>query len=59
MEIYTIGGFSEVGRNMTLVDLGEDAFIFDLGIFLPAIVELQEQETIKQEYTEKKLRNIG
>jgi len=59
MEIYTVGGFSEVGRNMTVVDLGEDAFIFDLGIFLPAIVELQEQETLKQEYTEKKLRNIG
>jgi ribonuclease J len=59
MEIYTIGGFSEVGRNMTLVDLGEDAFIFDLGIFLPAIVELQEQETLKKDYTEKKLRSIG
>ncbi len=45
MEIFTIGGFDEVGKNMTVVRTGEDAFIFDAGVFLPAIVELQEQET--------------
>ena len=59
MEIYTIGGFDEVGRNMTVVKTGEDAFIFDMGVFLPAIVELQEQETQQQKYSEKKLRSIG
>ena len=60
MEIYTIGGFDEVGKNMTAVRVGEDAFIFDLGVFLPAIVELQEQEENKhQVYSEKKLRSIG
>jgi len=42
MEIYTIGGYNEVGKNMTVVDLGEDAFIFDCGLFLPPIVELEE-----------------
>ncbi len=60
MEIYTIGGFDEVGKNMTAVKVGEDVFIFDLGVFLPAIVELQEQEENKQQaYSEKKLRGIG
>ncbi|MCL5018167.1 MAG: RNase J family beta-CASP ribonuclease [Candidatus Pacearchaeota archaeon] len=59
MEIFTIGGFDEVGRNMTAVRTGEDVFIFDAGVFLPAIVELQEQETEQQAYTEKKLRSIG
>ncbi len=60
MEIYTIGGFDEVGKNMTAVRTGEDVFIFDLGVFLPAIVELQEQETEQKEvYSEKKLRSIG
>lgn len=59
MEIFTIGGFNEVGKNMTVVRTGEDAFIFDAGVFLPAIVELQEQETEQQAYTEKKLRSIG
>jgi len=59
MEIYTIGGFDEVGKNMTVVKSGEDVFIFDLGVFLPAIVELQEQEAQKETYSEKKLRSTG
>jgi len=58
MEIYTIGGFDEVGKNMTCVKVGDDAFIFDAGFYLPAIVELQEQETQKEAYSEKKLRSI-
>jgi ribonuclease J len=60
MEIYTVGGFNEVGKNMTVVKTGEDVFIFDMGVFLPAIVELQEQEENKQQvYSEKRLRGIG
>ena len=56
MEIYTIGGFNEVGKNMTVVDLGEDAFVFDCGLFLPPIVELEERE---RAYDEKTLRIIN
>jgi ribonuclease J len=60
MEIYTVGGFNEVGKNMTVVDLGEDTFIFDMGVFLPAIVSLQERESSQQQvYSEKKLRSNG
>ncbi len=58
MEIHTIGGYNEVGKNMTVVDLGDDAFMFDAGFFMPAIVELQEQEE-KMKLSEKKLREIG
>jgi len=56
MKIYTVGGYSEVGKNMTVVEIGEDAFIFDIGFFLPPIVELEEHEKV---YTEKRLKNIG
>lgn len=56
MKIYTVGGFSEVGKNMTCVEVGEDAFIFDEGFFLPAIVSMEEREKV---LTEKKLRSIG
>ncbi len=55
IKIYTVGGFSEVGKNMTAVDLGEDAVLFDCGLFLPPIVEMENQE---KEWTEKKLRMI-
>ena len=58
MKIYTIGGFNEVGKNMTVVDTGEDAFIFDCGFYLPPIVELEEKERAKG-YNEKMLRTIG
>lgn len=58
MEVCTIGGFEEVGKNMTAVKIGEDVIIFDAGIYLPAVIELQEQEA-QQNYSEKKLRHIG
>ena len=59
MEIITLGGFNEVGKNMTAVKVGDDAVIFDAGIFLPAVIELQEEEEQQQAYSEKKLRSIG
>ncbi|MEK6848849.1 MAG: RNase J family beta-CASP ribonuclease, partial [Nanoarchaeota archaeon] len=57
MNIYTIGGFSEVGKNMTVVETGDDVFIFDIGLYLPPIVALEEQER-QEVYTEKKLRKL-
>ena len=56
MRIFSIGGFNEVGKNMTAIDLGDDVFIFDCGLFLPPIVELEEAD---KAYNEKKLRQIG
>lgn len=56
MEICTIGGYEEVGKNMTAVKVGEDVIIFDAGIFLPPLVELQEQEA-QINYSEDMLRN--
>ncbi len=58
MKIHTVGGFSEVGKNMTVLELEDDAFIFDEGFFLPAIVEMDEKEKNEFTYTEKKLRSI-
>ncbi|MDP2946819.1 MAG: RNase J family beta-CASP ribonuclease [Nanoarchaeota archaeon] len=55
VNIYTVGGYSEVGKNMTVIELEDDAFIFDEGFYLPAIVSIQEREKI---ITEKKLRSI-
>jgi len=57
MEIFTIGGYSEVGKNMTAVKTGDDVFLFDAGFYMPAIVEMQEDE--KRDYSEKRLRNKG
>src|SRR3989338_10962439 len=56
MKIHTVGGYSEVGKNMTVLDLGDDVIIFDCGLFMPAIVGVTEQERIP---TEKGMRNLG
>ncbi|MEA3248322.1 MAG: MBL fold metallo-hydrolase RNA specificity domain-containing protein [Nanoarchaeota archaeon] len=55
VKIYTVGGFSEVGKNMVVVELKEDAFIFDEGFFLPAIVSMEERDKVM---TEKRLKSI-
>ncbi len=56
MKIHTIGGYNEVGKNMTVLELKDDAIIFDDGFFLPAIVEMQERDKV---LTEKGLRPTG
>lgn len=58
MKIHTVGGYSEVGKNMTVLEVDEDAFIFDQGFFLPAIVEMDEKEKNEFTYSEKRLRAI-
>jgi len=70
MEICTVGGYEQVGKNMTAVKVGEDVFIFDIGLDIPGIVELQEENLLEyasrfrkgkplQRYTEQKLREYG
>jgi len=56
IKIHTIGGFNEVGKNMTCLEIGDDAVIFDQGLYLPPIVELENPR--KGNYTEKQLRQI-
>ncbi|MBU1136711.1 MAG: RNase J family beta-CASP ribonuclease [Nanoarchaeota archaeon] len=56
MKIFTIGGYNEVGKNMTAVKINDDVVIFDCGLHLPPIVELEEQE---RTMNEKRLRSIG
>ena len=57
MEICSVGGFEEVGKNMTAIKIGEDVFLFDAGVHLPAVIEMQEAG--QQTYSEKQLRKSG
>lgn len=56
MQIHAIGGYSEVGKNMTALEIGDDVLLFDSGLFLPAIVAVQEKERIP---TENGMRALG
>ena len=60
LNIHTIGGFNEVGKNMSVIETKDDAFILDAGVYLPAVIELQEiDKTLQKEPSEKKLRSNG
>ena len=59
MEICTVGGYEEVGKNMTAVKVGEDVFMFDAGLSIPGIVELQEEELLEYAGRLKKGKNYG
>ena len=56
MKIHAIGGYSEVGKNMTALEIDGDVILFDCGLFLPAIVGVEEREKIP---TEKGMRELG
>ncbi len=57
MKIHAIGGYNEVGKNMTALEIGEDVIIFDAGLYLPPIVELEEKEKLNI-YNEHALRGM-
>ena len=57
MEICAVGGYESVGKNMTAVKVGEDVFIFDMGVSIPALIDMQN-DNIKI-YSEKSLRKAG
>jgi ribonuclease J len=57
MEVCCVGGYEEVGKNMTAVKVNEDVFLFDMGFYLPGVIELQENPDI--EYTTRGLRRVG
>lgn len=43
MKIYTIGGFSEVGKNMCAVEVDSEIVIFDMGLYLPKLLSYNEE----------------
>jgi len=56
LKLHAIGGYDEVGKNMTALETEEDVLLFDAGIYLPAVVGVQERE---KNPTEKWMRGIG
>jgi ribonuclease J len=56
LKIHPIGGYNEVGKNMTVLEMKKDAVLFDAGLYLPAIVGVEERERIP---TERGMRALG
>lgn len=43
IEIVAVGGWGEVGRNMTAVRVDDDVIIFDMGLHMPNYIKLTEE----------------
>ena len=44
MKVYTLGGYDEVGRNMTAVEQDGEIVIFDMGLHMDKITTMDEEE---------------
>src|SRR3989344_168802 len=44
IEICTVGGYNEVGKNMTAIRIDDEVVICDMGIYLPAIINYEEED---------------
>ena len=46
IEICAVGGYNEVGKNMTAVKVDEDVVILDMGLHLDSYIRYTEDEDI-------------
>lgn len=46
MEIKTIGGYNEVGKNCTAVRIGKEAFLFDCGLHMENYINYTEDDSL-------------
>jgi ribonuclease J len=58
IEIQAIGGYDEVGKNMTAIRIGEEIYICDMGIHLENYIRYTEDEDIKK-FTPQELIDAG
>src|SRR3989344_3454020 len=56
IEVTAVGGYNEVGRNMTAVKVDDEIVRFDMGLYLPAIVGYEDSE--QEKLSEEDLRRI-
>lgn len=42
MKIYTIGGYNEVGKNMTAVEVRDEIIILDMGYAMEALIDMEK-----------------
>jgi len=60
IEICAVGGYSEVGKNMTAIKYGDEVIICDMGFFLPEIIRYEDEaEGVPSDLTREELLQIN
>ncbi|MBI5880949.1 RNase J family beta-CASP ribonuclease [archaeon] len=59
IEICTVGGYNEVGKNMTAIKVDDEAVIIDMGLHLDPYIKYTEEEDAEREVSFNTLSKIG
>src|SRR3989344_8495286 len=59
LEICAVSGYSEIGRNMTAVKIGDEVVILDMGISIQAISTYEKEEGSARALSAEQLMDIG
>ena len=59
IEIFTIGGFSECGKNMSAVKIDDEVVILDMGVYLPKLIDFEEGGGDRKNLTAEGMIKLG
>ncbi len=59
IELCCVGGYDEVGKNMTAIRVGDEVIILDMGFFLPKLINYEEEGGHRADLTAKELIKAG
>ncbi|MBW2964102.1 RNase J family beta-CASP ribonuclease [Candidatus Woesearchaeota archaeon] len=59
IEICTVGGYNEVGKNMTAIRVDDEVVIIDMGLHLDPYIKYTDEEDLVKEVSFKTLTKIG
>ena len=58
IKIHTLGGYEEVGRNMTAVEIEDEIIVLDMGLHLDSYIKIQDASYIKK-FDKEMLLKVG
>ncbi len=59
IKLCSVGGYNEVGKNMTALRVGDEVIILDMGFFLPSLISFEEGEIPRKDLGAKELIKAG
>jgi len=58
-KVAAVGGYSEVGKNMSAVKIGDEAVLLDMGFYLPVIVDFEEEGHDRSSLSPDQMKRMG
>src|SRR3989338_10494214 len=58
IKVACVGGYSEVGKNMTAIKIDDEVIILDMGFYLPKLLDFEERNSRKN-ITRENLIELG